>query len=93
MERTIPLLLRSDANSRAPRSRGRERLHDAAVSAGRRAQYPAAAAASLHDTQAGAEAAARAQAKRRYTELVTKGKDARILRRDSYGGDPARRPG
>ncbi len=50
-------------------------------------------AASLHDTQAEAEDVARAQAKRRHTELVIKGTDGRILRRDSYGGDPARRPG
>jgi hypothetical protein len=50
-------------------------------------------AASLHDTQAEAEAAARAQAKRWRTELVVKGEDGRILRRESYGGDPARRPG
>jgi hypothetical protein len=26
-------------------------------------------------------------------ELVIKGRDGRILRRDSYGGDPSRRPG
>ena len=49
-------------------------------------------AASLHDTQAEAEAAARAQAKRMHTELVVKGTDGQILRRDSYGGDPSRRP-
>jgi hypothetical protein len=52
-----------------------------------------ARAASLHDTQAEAEAAARAQAKRSHAELVVKGENGRILRRDSYGGDPARRPG
>jgi len=50
-------------------------------------------AASLHDTQAEAEAAARAQAKRWHAELVIKGANGQILRRDSYGGDPARRPG
>jgi Uncharacterized protein conserved in bacteria (DUF2188) len=50
-------------------------------------------AASLHDTQAEAEAAARAQAKRCHAELVVKGENGQILRRDSYGGDPARRPG
>jgi hypothetical protein len=50
-------------------------------------------ATSLHDTQAEPEAAGRAQAKRWHTELVIKGKDGQILRRDSYGGDPARRPG
>ena len=50
-------------------------------------------AASLHDTQAEAEDAGRAQAKRMKTELVIKGRDGQILRRDSYGGDPARRPG
>ena len=45
-------------------------------------------AASLHDTQAAAERAARAQAKREHTELVIKGRDGRIQRRDSYGNDP-----
>jgi Uncharacterized protein conserved in bacteria (DUF2188) len=50
-------------------------------------------AASLHDTQAEAEAAARAQAKRERTELVIKGRDGTILRRDSYGNDRRDRPG
>ena len=50
-------------------------------------------AASLHHTHAEAEDAARAQAKRMHTELVVKGTDGQILRRDSYGGDPSRRPG
>jgi Uncharacterized protein conserved in bacteria (DUF2188) len=50
-------------------------------------------AASLHDTEAEADDAARAQAKRMHAELVIKGRDGRILRRDSNGGDPARRPG
>ncbi len=45
-------------------------------------------AASLHDTQATAEEAARAQARRERTELVVKGRDGRIQRRDSYGNDP-----
>lgn len=45
-------------------------------------------AASLHDTQASAEQAARAQARRERTELVVKGRDGRIQRRDSYGNDP-----
>jgi hypothetical protein len=44
-------------------------------------------AASLHDTQAAAERAGRAQAKREKTELVVKGLDGRIERRDSFGGD------
>jgi Uncharacterized protein conserved in bacteria (DUF2188) len=50
-------------------------------------------AASLHDRQAEAEAAARAQAERMHAELVVNGADGRILRRDSHGRDPARRPG
>ena len=50
-------------------------------------------AASLHAPQTEAEAAARAQAKRMHTELVIKGANGQILRRDRYGGDPARRPG
>ena len=45
-------------------------------------------AASLHDTQAAAERAARAQAKREHSELVVKGRDGKIQRRDSYGNDP-----
>jgi hypothetical protein len=50
-------------------------------------------AASLHDTQAAAEQAARAQAKRERTELVIKSRDGRIQRRDSFGNDPRSRPG
>jgi Uncharacterized protein conserved in bacteria (DUF2188) len=50
-------------------------------------------AASLHYAQVEAEEAARAQAKRMRSELVIKGRDGQILRRDSYGADPARRPG
>jgi hypothetical protein len=50
-------------------------------------------AASLHDTQAAAERVARAQAMREHTELVVKGRDGRIQRRDSYGNDPSNRPG
>jgi hypothetical protein len=45
-------------------------------------------AASLHDTQAAAERAARAQAKREHAELVVKGRDGKIERRSSYGNDP-----
>jgi hypothetical protein len=50
-------------------------------------------AGSLHSTQAAAERAARAQAKREGTELIVKGRDGRIQRRDSFGGDPRSRPG
>ncbi|MDQ1425404.1 MAG: hypothetical protein QOD72_2902 [Acidimicrobiaceae bacterium] len=50
-------------------------------------------AASLHNTQAAAEEAARAQAKREHTELVVKGRDGRIQRRNSFGNDPSYRPG
>ncbi len=50
-------------------------------------------AASLHDTQAVAEKAARAQAKRERAELVVKGRDGKIERRDSYGNDPRGVPG
>jgi hypothetical protein len=50
-------------------------------------------AASLHSTQAEAEQAARAQARRERAEVVVKGRDGEILRRDSYGHDPRRRPG
>lgn len=45
-------------------------------------------AASLHTTQADAEKAARAQAQREGAELVIKGRDGRIQRRDSFGNDP-----
>lgn len=50
-------------------------------------------AASLHDTKAAAEQAARAQARRERTELVVKGRDGKIQRRDSYGNDPPSRKG
>jgi Uncharacterized protein conserved in bacteria (DUF2188) len=50
-------------------------------------------AASLHDTQAEALEVARAQARREKTELVLKGRDGRIIHRDSHGNDPAYRPG
>jgi hypothetical protein len=50
-------------------------------------------AASLHATQAEAESAARAQARREQTELVVKGRDGRISRRDSFGHDPRNVPG
>ena len=50
-------------------------------------------ASSLHDTQSSAERAARQQAKREKAELVVKGSDGRIQRRDSFGNDPANRPG
>lgn len=44
-------------------------------------------AGSVHENKADAEAAGRAQAKREKTELIVKGKDGRIQRRDSHGGD------
>lgn len=50
-------------------------------------------AASLHATQADAERAARSQARRERTELVVKGRDGRIQRRDSFGSDPRHRTG
>jgi hypothetical protein len=50
-------------------------------------------AASLHSTQAEAERAARTQAMREHTEMVVKGRDGRIQRRDSFGHDPRSRPG
>jgi hypothetical protein len=42
----------------------------------------------VHDTQVAAETAARTRAKRERTELVVKGRDGKIQRRDSYGNDP-----
>ena len=50
-------------------------------------------AASLHDTQSAAEAAARTQARRERAELVVKGRDGSIQRRDSFGADRRDRPG
>ena len=50
-------------------------------------------ATSLHRTQKQAETAARAIAKREGLELVVKGRDGTIQRRDSFGNDSARRPG
>ena len=45
------------------------------------------------DTKEEAEQAARAQAKRERTELVVKGRDGTIQRRDSYGNDRRDRTG
>jgi Uncharacterized protein conserved in bacteria (DUF2188) len=50
-------------------------------------------AGSLHDTQAEAERAARAQARRERVELIVKGRDGAIQRRDSYGNDRRDRKG
>jgi hypothetical protein len=50
-------------------------------------------ATSLHRTQKQAESAARSLARRDHVELVVKGSDGTIQRRDSYGNDPPRRPG
>ena len=50
-------------------------------------------ASSLHNTQKHAESAARATARREGLELIVKGTDGTIQRRDSVGNDPARRPG
>jgi hypothetical protein len=50
-------------------------------------------ASSLHNTQRQAESAARAIAKREELELVVKGRDGAIQRRDSFGNDSRRRPG
>ena len=45
-------------------------------------------ASSLHDTQAEAEAAGRATARREQVEFYLHGRDGRIRERDSYGNDP-----
>jgi hypothetical protein len=50
-------------------------------------------AASVHDTQAAAIAAARRQAQREGAELIIKGEDGRIRARDSHGRDDPRKPG
>jgi hypothetical protein len=50
-------------------------------------------ASSLHNTQRQAETAARAIAKREELELVVKGTDGAIQRRDSFGNDPRRSRG
>lgn len=50
-------------------------------------------AASLHATKAEAVGAARAQAKREGAELIIKGRDGQIQKRDSHGNDPRRSPG
>ena len=50
-------------------------------------------ASSLHNTQKQAESAARAIAKREGLELVVKGRDGSIQRRDSYGNDSSSRQG
>lgn len=45
-------------------------------------------ASSLHDTQSSAEKRARQIARNYGAELVIKGRDGRIQRRDSHGRDP-----
>jgi hypothetical protein len=50
-------------------------------------------ASSLHTTQRQAESAAKTTARRDGLEVVVKGQDGTILRRDSYGNDPPRRRG
>ena len=50
-------------------------------------------ASSLHNTQRQAETSARAIAKREELELVVKGKNGTIQRRDSFGNDPRSRRG
>ena len=50
-------------------------------------------ALSLHNTQKQAETAARAIAKREELEVVVKGKDGAVQRRDSFGNDPRSRRG
>lgn len=44
-------------------------------------------------SKAEAETIARTQARREGAELVVKGRDGRIQRRDSHGADSPRRPG
>jgi hypothetical protein len=50
-------------------------------------------ASSLHKTQKAAETAARVIARRDKTDVVIKGRDGSIQRRDSYGNDPRSRKG
>jgi Uncharacterized protein conserved in bacteria (DUF2188) len=50
-------------------------------------------AASLHTTQAEAERVARKQAQRERAELVVKGRDGTIQRREGYGEDSTKKPG
>lgn len=51
-------------------------------------------ASRVMDRKADAEARGRAQARREGAELVVKGRDGKIQRRDSHGGhDSPRRPG
>jgi hypothetical protein len=63
------------------------------MAAGRLQKSGTKRAASLHATQAEAEKAARAQARRESAELVVKNRDGRVQRRDSHGRDRADRPG
>lgn len=50
-------------------------------------------ASKVLDKKVDAERIARAQARREGAELVIKGADGRIQRRDSHGSDAVRRPG
>jgi YD repeat-containing protein len=45
-------------------------------------------ASSRHDTQAEAEAAGRATARREGVEFTLRGRNGQIREKDSYGGDP-----
>ncbi|MFL6204514.1 MAG: DUF2188 domain-containing protein [Acidimicrobiales bacterium] len=50
-------------------------------------------ASKLFDRQQDAEARARSQAKRERAEVVVKGADGKVQRRDSHGSDPRRTRG
>jgi hypothetical protein len=50
-------------------------------------------AANVHPTKAAAEAKGREMAMARKTEHVIQDRSGKIQRRNSYGNDPARRPG
>lgn len=50
-------------------------------------------ASSTHTRQRQAESAAKVTARREGLEVIIKGLDGKIQRRDSYGNDPARRRG
>jgi len=50
-------------------------------------------ASKLFDRQGDAEAHGRAQARREGVELIIKGKNGSVLRRDSHGADEPSKPG
>jgi hypothetical protein len=68
-------------------------VHTVRASAWRNSIEGAAPLAGAYDTKAEAVEAGRAEAQRRQTEHLIHNEDGEIAERNSYGNDPADRPG